>query len=45
LKISEGAPVLRNKRITFDQWGRPFEYTESAYRADRYVFQAELNAF
>jgi GntR family transcriptional regulator len=45
LKIREGAPVLRNKRITFDQWGRPFEYTESAYRADRYVFQAELNAF
>ena len=44
LEISEGAPVLRNKRITFDQWGRPFEYTESAYRADRYVFQAELNA-
>jgi len=44
LKINEGAPVLRNKRITFDQWGRPFEYTESAYRADRYVFQAELNA-
>ncbi|HEY53784.1 MAG TPA: GntR family transcriptional regulator [Caldilineae bacterium] len=44
LKIREGAPVLRNKRITFDQWGRPFEYTESAYRADRYVFQAELNA-
>ena len=44
LQIEEGAPVLRNKRITFDQWGRPFEYTESAYRADRYVFQAELNA-
>ncbi len=44
LEIEEGAPVLRNKRITYDQWGRPFEYTESAYRADRYVFQAELNA-
>ncbi len=44
LKLQEGAPVLRNKRITFDQWGKPFEYTESAYRADRYVFQAELNA-
>lgn len=44
LNIREGAPVLRNKRITYDQWGRPFEYTESAYRADRYVFQAELNA-
>ena len=42
LKIEEGSPVLRNKRIAFDQWERPFEYTESAYRADRYVFQAEL---
>ncbi len=44
LELWEGAPVLRNKRITYDQWGRPFEYTESAYRADRYEFQAELNA-
>ena len=44
LQIAEGAPVLRNKRITYDQWGRPFEYTESAYRGDRYVFQAELSA-
>lgn len=45
LKVVENSPVLRNKRITFDQWGRPFEYTESAYRADRYVFQAELTTF
>ena len=44
LNITEGSPVLRNRRITFDQWGRPFEYTESAYRADRYIFQAELAA-
>ncbi len=44
LQIPEGAPVLRNKRVTYDVWGRPFEYTESAYRGDRYVFQAELNA-
>lgn len=42
LNIKAGAPVLRNKRIAFNQWERPFEYTESAYRADRYVFQAEL---
>ncbi|HFC08506.1 MAG TPA: GntR family transcriptional regulator [Chloroflexi bacterium] len=44
LQIPAGAPVLRNKRITYDRWGRPFEYTESAYRGDRYVFQAELSA-
>ena len=43
LKIEEGAPVLRNRRISFDQWGRSFEYTESAYRADRYIFQVELD--
>jgi GntR family transcriptional regulator len=42
--IQEGAPVLRNRRVTFDQWGRSFEYTESAYRADRYVFHIELVA-
>ena len=43
LKIESGAPVLRNRRITFDQSGKVFEYTESAYRADRYVFQVELD--
>ena len=42
LRIMDGAPVLRNRRVAFNQWERPFEYTESAYRADRYVFQAEL---
>ncbi|MCB0044250.1 MAG: GntR family transcriptional regulator [Caldilineaceae bacterium] len=44
LNIAKGSPVLRNKRVAFDQRGQPFEYTESAYRADRYVFQAELVA-
>ncbi len=42
LQIPAGAPVLRNTRITYDQWNRPFEYTTSAYRSDRYVFHAEL---
>lgn len=42
LGLSAGAPVLRNKRVTFDQKGRPFEYVESVYRGDRYVFYAEL---
>ena len=44
LKIKDGAPVLRNRRTTFDQKGKVFEYTESAYRADRYIFQVELDA-
>jgi GntR family transcriptional regulator len=42
LGLQEGAPVLKNRRITFDQRNRPFEYTESVYRGDRYVFYAEL---
>lgn len=44
LEIATGAPILRNRRITFDQEGKIFEYTESAYRADRYIFQVELDA-
>ncbi len=43
LAIAENKPVLRNRRVTFDQWGRCFEYTESAYRADRYTFKVELD--
>ncbi len=42
--VPPGSPVLRNRRIAFDQYDRPFEYTESAYRADRYVFQIELGS-
>lgn len=44
LGLQEGAPVLKNRRTTFDQRNRPFEYTESVYRGDRYVFHAELTA-
>jgi len=44
LGLEEGSPVLKNRRITFDQRGRPFEYTESVYRGDRYVFHAELTS-
>lgn len=42
LRLERGAPVLRNRRTTYDQDGRPFEYTESVYRGDRYTFYAEL---
>ncbi len=42
LGLPPGAPVLKNRRTTFDQHGRPFEYTKSAYRGDSYVFYAEL---
>ena len=43
LKLEPGAPVLRNRRTTYDAEGRPFEYAESVYRGDRYTFYAELN--
>lgn len=42
LGLRRGAPVLRLRRVTFDQEGRRFEYVESTYRADKYVFDAEL---
>ncbi|MCW5851207.1 MAG: GntR family transcriptional regulator [Anaerolineae bacterium] len=43
LKLETDAPVLRNRRTTYDAEGRPFEYAESVYRGDRYTFYAELN--
>ncbi len=42
LELDEVAPVLRTKRVTYEQRGRPFEYVEAIYRADRYVFHVEL---
>jgi len=43
LHIEPGSAVLRNRRITFDQKNRPFEYTQSIYRGDRYIFYVELS--
>lgn len=42
LGIRRSSPVLRIERVTYDQNDRPFEYTQSTYRGDRYVFDAEL---
>jgi len=42
LGIRKGAPVLHIYRVTFQTGGRPFEYTESYYRGDRYIFNVEL---
>lgn len=44
LNIPRGAPVLRIKRVTFNQDDHPIEYVESVYRGDRYVFYVELRA-
>jgi GntR family transcriptional regulator len=42
LGFQRGTPVLLARRITYDQFDRPFEYVESVYRADRYTFYTEL---
>jgi GntR family transcriptional regulator, N-acetylglucosamine utilization regulator len=42
LDLRKGSPVLQIQRTTFDQEGRPFEYLESFFRGDKYVWYAEL---
>jgi GntR family transcriptional regulator len=42
LHLSEGGPVLRIQRTTFDSEQRPFEFVQSIYRGDRYRFVARL---
>lgn len=44
LHIAHSKPVLMIRRQTFDQQGRPFEYVESVYRADKYLLSVELLA-
>jgi GntR family transcriptional regulator len=42
LDLARGDPVLQINRTTYDQHGRPFEYLESFFRGDKYVYYAEL---
>lgn len=42
LELKSGMPVLRITRVTFDHSGVPFEYVESIYRGDKYVFNVSL---
>ena len=42
LEVKKGSPVLQIQRTTFNTEGLAFEYLESFFRGDRYVFQAEL---
>ena len=42
LQIKAGAPVLRITRTTYSREGIPFEYVESAYRGDKYIFNVTL---
>lgn len=43
LQIKTGAPILRISRTTYDADDIPFEYTESVYRGDKYIFRVTLN--
>ena len=43
LEIKAGAPVLRICRTTYEANGSAFEYVESVYRGDKYVFNVTLN--
>jgi GntR family transcriptional regulator len=42
LDLRAGSPALHIQRTTYDQQGRPFEYLESFFRGDKYVYYAEL---
>ncbi len=42
LGLSRGSPVLLIRRTSLTQSGRPFEYTVSIYRGDKYIFHVQL---
>jgi GntR family transcriptional regulator len=43
LRIAEGAPLLVERRLIFDQAGHPLEFTESRYAADRYRLEVSFD--
>lgn len=42
LKMRKGDPMLVERRIILDQEGRPLEFTESRYPADRYALDVDF---
>ncbi|MGX7697039.1 GntR family transcriptional regulator [Gordonia polyisoprenivorans] len=38
LQIDSGAPLLRERRTSYDPQGRPFEYSDDRYRPDQVTF-------
>lgn len=42
LKIKTGMPVLCISRTTYGMDGAPFEYVDSIYRGDKYIFNVTL---
>jgi len=43
LRIKRGGPLLVERRLIFDQSGRPLELTESRYAADRYALEVSFD--
>jgi GntR family transcriptional regulator len=43
LGIKRGGPLLVERRLIFDQSGRPLELTESRYAADRYALEVSFD--
>jgi len=43
LDVKVNSPLLRIKRLSYDQNNRPYEYTESLYRGDKYKFTVTMN--
>jgi GntR family transcriptional regulator len=43
LGIERGGPLLVERRLIFDQSGRPLELTESRYAADRYALEVSFD--
>jgi GntR family transcriptional regulator len=43
LEVGEGAPLLVERRLIFDQAGRPLELTESRYAAERYTLEVSFD--
>jgi len=42
LEIESGAPLMLERRLTFDQNGRAVEYSKDLYRGDRFRFITEI---
>jgi GntR family transcriptional regulator len=43
LGVKKGGPLLVERRVIFDQSGRPLEFTESRYAGDRYALDVSFD--
>ena len=42
LRLAAGDPVLRTRRVTYTERGRPVEYATAVYRGDKYTFYTRI---